>query len=513
MPLINQKHVVRLLKSYFPEDGSESGVNRFELNLTFALLRILKDASEAATFDLIPDTTLEFKESYELEEFEIEPMITETSPLPEIDPYQPSSSSSSTSGSFVPLEYKQRTVAYWRSYRPGWHMQKIERSLSAVQAKFNLVQTVRQLKMWAKEISGMEIMSGPDRINIQVLDKFAEEVSVNSIIKEKDIQAWARDENKKISLGGFRASNNWLEKFKKEHEIIKRKVYKFLIRNKESRVSDDLEIAYQFRRMVRQHIENLEFSDLYHVADYEFNKRYSIVIIINGAGKLLTPLTIVIKDATKSAGDVAIQAEEANPHLRVITGRFNTITPRPGLRWFRKEFLPNMGVNNCLVVNERLAPEDVASFVREPQNIAVDVIPNGLEFLLEPMREGFRIWRCFVNTIVDYIEGHNEVDFNERSTENVIKIQAFVYNQLRAARYTNLFIDAWRKFGYLDVSNLDTEGLDNPVKIAFGENGSKVKCEKCVEESFVKCAHCNYFLCFQHAFMVHETPGFHYHRD
>ncbi|KAH0551808.1 hypothetical protein KQX54_001556 [Cotesia glomerata] len=486
MPLINQKHVVKLLKSYFPEDGSESGVNRFELNLTFALLRILKDASGAATFDLIPDTTLEFKESYELEKSEIEPMITESSSLPEIDPNQPSSSSSSSiSGSFVPLEYKQRTVAYWRNYRPGWHMKKIERPLSAVQAKFNLVRSIRQLKIWAEEISGMEMISGPERINLQVLDKFAEEASVNSVIKNIDIQAWARDENKKMSLGGFRASNNWLQEFKKDHDIVKRKIYKFLIRNKESRVSDNLELAYQFRRLVRQHIENLEFSGLFHVADYEFNSRYSIVIIINGEGRLLSPLTIVIKDATKSAGDVATQAEEANPHLRVITGRFNTLTPRPALRWFREEFLPIISVKNynCLVVNERLASEKVASFNTELQNVVVDVIPSGLEFLLEPMREGFRIWRRFVKEIIDYIEGHDELDFDQRSTENIIKIQAFVHNQLSAERYITLFIDAWRKFGYLDVSNLGSEGLDDPANIGFGQDGSEENCQECVRES------------------------------
>lgn len=169
--------------------------------------------------DVIEDETLAFQEPYKDIEMQIvedddkiwttnEDLQMCTSDTEELD-----------------YDYKERAVNYWRS--------GITKNLSLknVQNRFRKVQSISQLKRWAKSLNkGGTYREKIGRICAFVLDNFKTAVDAGHIIHDKDLQKWALQAQKDIGQEDFRfkASNTWVLNFKKAHGIVSRKINKFV---------------------------------------------------------------------------------------------------------------------------------------------------------------------------------------------------------------------------------------------------------------------------------------------
>ncbi|KAL5948429.1 uncharacterized protein MD21A_iyMicDemo21aOGSv2.0-000275 [Microplitis demolitor] len=532
MSLINPVNVVNILGfTLGVDDFAESEpLTTHERQLRDSLYQLINDIINAATIELIPDETLEFRASYE--QFgpdEMTASATESSSSSssaatidqEFLPDMPSTSaaaeaSTSRSGELVDIDYKRRAVAYWRNFKPGSRSRKKTRSIKSVIEKFKRVKSVSQLHVWMNYLDrGGSRFDKSNRIAEIVLNKFTEKASVNAIIHDMDLQTWAKTANEEVKLDNFRASRSWLFSFKKNSNIVRRKFHKIIVRShKMILTADHLEQAKLFRELIRDvRLPEVSAPHVYNAAGCTFNSTYSIVLIISATGRLLTPLTIVI-DEDKISAQEALEYNQKFENLSVFMSRSSRLSAGTFRQWFEKVYLKSTGLRSCLILNDELATykESLISLIPRFQKVKIEPIPIGMESMLEPLNEGFKLWNRFIKFINEYIDLNSDYEFDRHSIENIIKIQAFVHNQLMADRYTSFFIGAWDKCGLLNDEDLPLVPID-PVEFAFGTEQRSNNCRNCGNESFVRCSICLKLICLQHTFMLGNLQGIHYHQD
>lgn len=125
----------------------------------------------------------------------------------------------------VSFEYKKRAVEYWRSTK-----QK-SRYIESVKNRFKKVTSDRQLRRWASQINkGETYREKIARICDYTLENFKAAVESNLIIHDNDLRRWAIQGQKLIGHEDvrFKASKNWVSKFKNAHRIVSRKINKFI---------------------------------------------------------------------------------------------------------------------------------------------------------------------------------------------------------------------------------------------------------------------------------------------
>ncbi|XP_074098529.1 uncharacterized protein LOC141527118 [Cotesia typhae] len=513
MSYINPRRVVSHLEHHLTDvPEPEAPISHLEIYLAKMLFQVIFDVANSVEFEVIPDTTLEFLESYETSAIqEPERAILPTSE--EYIPEDPLSAPSTSRFDDPDLEYKRRAVEYWRNYKKGYKVRKTTRTLESVKEKFKRVKSISQLHAWKNYIDkGGSRFDKSKLIANMVLDKFRREAGVNTIIHDIDIQNWARKANEEVKLENFIASKTWLFNFKKNNNIVRRDVGKLIVRAEKEMVSlEQLSIVEQFRSMIQnERIFQIGRENVFNVAECMLNSTFSVILIISGGGRLLSPLTITVADQRKISRQEASHLESTISGLHIITGRLENQDPAEANRWFGKVFVNCAATRNCLIINHKLAMvKDIVVNAGLSDRMNVEVIPYGFEFMLEPLKAGSKIWIRFVKAINDYIDATEGCNFDRKRIDNIVKIQAFVHSQLTADRYSGLFADAWRKLGFLEARTPDQEPTD-PVTFAFGRELRSNLCHICEDEAFLRCARCERFICFDHALVLLSPPGFHY---
>ncbi|KAL5948430.1 uncharacterized protein MD21A_iyMicDemo21aOGSv2.0-000276 [Microplitis demolitor] len=528
MSLINPVKVVKSLRTLFSTDQflETTEWNVYEKRLCDSLLKLITNATSAATFEMIPDTTYEFRGRYETSESEEMTALTigsssSSSPSPPtlaMEQDVPStsavaeSSTSETEGP-VDMDYKRLAVAYWRNLKPSYRTYKQSRSLRSVRKKFPHVKSISQLQDWMNSLRQDRTPSDKlKQIAEKVLNKFTEEASVSTVIHDVDLRSWANEANKEVQLDNFIPSSNWLDKFKKRNNIVQRKVYKFIVRSEKNNLTtENLEQTQLFLQSMRDlRMSEMDVANVYNAAVITF-KTYSLILMISAEGRLITPLTIILEAAKVTNIQATLEYSRSFSNLHVIMSRSNRLTTSNIKQWFEKVYLKSTGVRTCLILNDKLArhKELLVPLIPRYQKVKIEPIPVGMESILEPLSEGLKLWNRFVAAINDYIDVNSQYGFDRHSIENIIKIQAFAHHQLTADRYRSSFIGAWYKCGLLDEDDLPLVAID-PVVVGFGTDQQRSGCFMCNNESFISCSRCKKLICFQHALMLGAQKGMHY---
>jgi len=86
------------------------------------------------------------------------------------------------------------------------------------------------LRRWEKQINVSDSRKKKLRqISAYILDKFTKVVHKGAIIH--NTTRWALQEQRPENLSGFKASHEWIRRFKLAHQIVSRKITKFITKN------------------------------------------------------------------------------------------------------------------------------------------------------------------------------------------------------------------------------------------------------------------------------------------
>ncbi|XP_029162654.1 uncharacterized protein LOC114934181 [Nylanderia fulva] len=467
-------------------------------------------------FEVYEESSLDFQNEFDIPE--VEPVIDEeregdTYFVKEIECVADS----------VPIEYKRNAVEFWRSGT------KKSRTLATIRNRFRKVTSLRQLRRWEQQVN----QSGSrfdklKKISTFTLNKFHEGIEKGIIIHDIDIARWAIRAQKEVNLLGFTASLSWVKRFKLAHNIVSRKITKFITKKHlasdkdlEARSKSFIENVKSF--IIQYGIENVYNSDQSGFQlEFHFGRSlspigikkverivqsisatthsYTIQPIVSADGRLLSPLFIVLKEPT---GTFVKETMFKDNNIFVMASKSGKLTSHHFEIWIKEVFFPNVGPKSVLLLDSwtghcpDIIQRNKPDFI---DNINLLTIPAGATGKIQPLDVfGFRLWKNFVRHFSDTIM-LLDLDVKLHSRNNILKLQSLTHNQFSSPRFKNLFKYAWYKSGYLEKK---PEEFDTPVDFCFKIN-LKPTCDICGEIAVISCAWCKKSLCINHFFHDHH---------
>lgn len=325
---VNPLNVINLLLATFQSlKIPESPINNNEIELKNQIEHILYDAmNEFNDLEMSIDETLDFQEPFK----DVDPQIVEdevTHTLPD-SPYFPTDECVADEED-LSFDYKTRAVNYWRRGK------KKNLSIHSVQQKFKKVKSVRQLRRWAHYLNkGGTFREKIAQICEFTLENFKSAIDSGLIVHDADLRRWALQAKQELGFEDYRfkASRNWLNKFKTAHRIVSRKINKFVTRKTLQNTQRLQELADKFVKDVRNDIANIGLKNVYNSDQSGFQLEmhsgrtlavegeskveclvqsvsstthsYTIQPLISAEGKLFSPLFLVLKEKSGQFGPI-----------------------------------------------------------------------------------------------------------------------------------------------------------------------------------------------------------------
>jgi len=523
MPM-NPKNILNLLKLAFkgPEYNIESEITDEERSFASNLVEIIKTSSDCKLLVESYNTLSYYDESVTPEAVVVDENVDEE--------YIESIENDDPPG--VTLDYKQRTIAFWRSGK------RKRRSLESVQTKFTKVKHQRMLYRWEEQIErgGTRLEKLLD-ISKYVLLEFNSASDKCLPIHDANLKRWALKARENVQLPSklFKASSKWIHNFKVSHGIVSRKINKFVTTAQLSNASELSQTASKFVEDIRRDIQTLGTSNVYNSDQSRFNLEthagrtlsiigtvkveclaqsltslthsYTIQPIISADGKLHSPLLIVLQEPGGKFGPNVQKTIYKAKNISVYPSSSGKETSEIAANWFEKDFLSVVGKNSLLLLDCWSGQkEKVFKNINTGRKVVkVKNIPAGTTGSIQPCDVyGFRPWKNFIKSFSDMVMLHN-FDINLHLRNNILKLQSLTHNQFSAPRFVNMFKYAWWKSGYLT----DKPGkFETPVQYCFQKTDTI--CALCGEFAVIKCAWCTKNLCIDHFFAINEQSIPHY---
>jgi hypothetical protein len=509
MDHFNPANVIALLAKEFP-DCSYTDITEKEEKVARKLAALIR---ECCSYEMAIDTqvVLELDDSHEPEdEFEKEDSDDEEATIDQLSDDQ-----------------LEQALQHYRSTATG------TRPLSSMHKKFRFVKGlhhIRQIKHYEKRMKP-RLSEQYRAIGVSVYKRFLDLREKRLPLHDRDLRRWALQEAQQIGVIGFKASRSWLHLFKRSHAIVGRKITKFVTRVMVEESEDIDERAATFVAATKPLILERHFSEVFNADQSGFQKEihsgrsldtkgvkaveavvqsltaishsYTILPVISASGELKSPLFICLQENSGSFPKSGI-FQAANIYATCHTSHM--MTKELMKEWFSKVYFPQAPDNSLLLVdswNSWTDEDAIKKSTPADKKITIRLIPPKTTPKIQPLDVAFfRTWKNFVRRFSDRIL-LDDLPIQLYQRTNIIKLQSLVHNQFSACRFVNFIRYAWHASGYLDERG---ERFENPVEYCFpddlaeecakSENGNK-----CGQGSFLRCAHCELVLCFNHFFV------------
>lgn len=498
---------------------AQTPIMPFEIEVHNEIQSILQNIQNTRSVLLLEhDYVLDFDDPSEPHEAQVVEYITAAEK--EEDSFEPEECIVDEGGK-IDYSYKRNAVEFWKSGK------KARRALTAVQHKFRKVKTVQQLYRWETSLEqGGTNAEKFAFITEYVLQKFQEASDRRAIIHDMNLRLWALEAKDQVDLPEFKASKWWIWKFKNVHGIVSRKITTFRTQFTLKNIDNLQEVAKSFVSNVRSHIPAIGIDEMYNADESGFNLEvhsgrtlaksgvkiieatvqsisstthsYTIMPLISASGKLLSPLYIVLKEATGTFGPMVQETLFRPVNIYIEASKSGKLTSEHFKSWFSEVYLPNTGRKSMLLLDSWTGhcPSQLEQLIPQDKEITFSTIPKKTTGIIQPLDVfGFRIWKNFVRTFSDYVILQEE-RINLHARNEIIKLQSLTHNQLSSPRFKNLFQYAWYKSGYLETH---PGQFENPVDFCYFKDEKRVpKCSICGKAAFMRCAWCGEYFCFKH---------------
>lgn len=351
-----------------------------------------------------------------------------------------------------------------------------------------------------------------------------------------------------MGFNEFKASKSWLDKWKRRHRIVSRKITK-IVSLRESTTQHRQQVENQieeFRANFNDAVVGHDPKEIYNTDQSGFNLEllsgrtleirgtqkvfsnirskhshthsYTLQFLINAAGELKAPLFMIFQEKNGVFGEIVKRTMFRHPEVHAIASTSGKLT-RAGLVEWLKIFFRIAGDECFLLVDSLTTYRDQALFdgqKADNQVYHIVTIPGGLTGVLQPLDVYFnRPYKAFVRRVSDHIHFFHSDTINLHARDTISRINTLVHDQFRAPRFKEFIIHSWKKSGLsvqLDIEDDDNdvrEWFDDPIGYCFDDlNILNNGCALChAKPSFIRCAWCSTNLCFTH---YYSEPYFHF---
>lgn len=358
-----------------------------ESELHNALQNIIVAAQQNNMFSFEDVTGLEFEELAEPHEAQ----FVEESIENQEDNNEDMACVPEEGGIVIDLDYKTRAVEYWKSGKSK------RLSLESVKNKFRKVKSLRQLYRWEESVNRGGTHTEKLRfISEYVLTKLENSIVDGKIIHDMDLRRWALEAKEEIGHESFKAGHWWIWHFKKVHNIVSRKITKFVTRSTRTDTEHLRLVSDNFIQQVKPYITSIGGSNVYNADESGFNLEihsgrtlavkgqktvegivqslhstthsYTILPAISADGRLLSPLFLVLKESTNTFGPRVAQSLFRPVNVYISSSTSGKLTSNHFKTWLTDVFIPNIAPNSVLLIDswsghcvaelQKLVPKD-----------------------------------------------------------------------------------------------------------------------------------------------------------
>lgn len=426
----------------------------------------------------------------------------------------------------VSIEYKKSAVEYWKT------SSKRLKTLESVKNRYRKVMSLTQLRRWEIQVNkGGSRIDKMKQISEYVLNNFNAALERGIVIHDIDIARWGSRAQEEINAPEFKVSHKWIQRFKNRHNIVSRKITKFV--TKKTIASKEIlkEKCDTFIERVKYYITEYGLENIYNSDQSGFQLElhtgrslaikgtkkvesvvqsisatthsYTIQPTVSADGRLLSPLFIVLKEVGGTFGPRVQETIFRASNIFVTSSASGKLSSHHFKTWLKEVFFPNVGSKSVLLLDswtghcpniiQETKPESV-------ENIALLTIPAGTTGQIQPLDVyGFRLWKNFIKHFSDMVM-LLDLEINLHNRNSILKLQSLTHNQFSSPRFRNLLKYAWYKSGY--VANKPSE-FETPVDFCF-KNQLKPTCDICGATAVITCAWCKKSLCINHFFHEHH---------
>lgn len=364
------------------------------------------------------------------------------------------------------------------------------------------------------------------KLNKSVLKKFnyAREHLYN--VHDKDLKRWAIRKAKCLKLP-FNASDTWVKTFKKTSKISSRKA-KIVSNKSVIEQSQILKNAEEFRNTIRT--ESWKWPIVINTDQMGFNKElhstrtlshtnekdtflavkslnncthsYTVQPSITLDGNLLDNFLLCLYEPT---GKIGPNVKPFNPPNVKLTCSSSGKLSRGHVNYWIKECLkPHVDNQEFLIIldswtthtNKDIYDQTFGSLYH------MIVVPPKTTSIAQPLDVFFNYWwKSIARRIADRVM-LDEIDINMGLRDNIIKEQSLIHNQLSSKKFQKMIKYSFFKSGLTDD---DPGEFENVHEVCFSGLENDCDIMDCKSDSFIRCSHCEKYLCFDHFFIQFHT--------
>lgn len=368
-----------------------------------------------------------------------------------------------------------------------------------------------------------------------------------NVIHYWNLKFWAITAAKRIGLD-FRCSKHFLNNFKREKNIVTRKITKYLtktdIQNDETTQNEAMVFVHDINDLIKHHDynrENVWNSDqsrfeyeivsartLSHAGEKDtwascqssnsLTHSYTIQIHISLAGKLGNKLYICFQEKGGSFGSkVETMIRQFTPNnMYVDSSASGKMTKYHVKKWYKNVFkldVPTDDNIQTLLLLDSWSGQTDTAIVHEifpGKKISVSVIPPKATKYIQPLdRYFFLQYKLIIRRIEEEMRYKNVEEgpvtkLNDRKF--IMRMHSCVYNQFCAPQFNKMVLYAWKTSGY-DIGT-DLPSFQSVLDTTFNIGMDDCFAEACEQIAFLRCAHCFVSLCIDH-FLDEDMPHYH----
>lgn len=380
----------------------------------------------------------------------------------------------------------------------------------------------------------------------EVLKIFTQARDKRQPVHGRMIQRWARQCSAAHNLDEFRASDNWLARFKKRHKIVSRKVTAYSSRSDQENAAAIVQRIENFGPKYIEESSQFEKRHIYNFDQTGFNyepanlrtlsfkgERDTIIVIdsknkhshsytvqpmISRAGTLFKKLLIVTQEPENAFGPIVgpriLELERKYENIQIYPSRSGKLTSFLVDRWFnstlsiavddaRHEMMDDDENRSAILVladswsgHAKQTQEDEL----RQMGVTLMRIPKQTTDRLQPLDVNFnRQLKIFYNRIVEEAF-YQDILPNVTTREGIINIHSLLHNQISSPKYRDMILYAWRNtdpaFNRTELSNFPPK-MVNAIQFDF-DGASECEIQGCNQHAFVRCSHCDKLMCLQH---------------
>jgi len=431
-------------------------------------------------------------------------------------------------GESFPIAKVEKALKYYRD------TDKDFRTLSSMKSKFVAMikseSDLEQLRRFERKKNEVGHAVATRRAHLAEIDRqthewFKEMENQKVQIHSAHIAEQAREIHETLgSPFRFDASPSWVNKFNNIHNIVSRRVTKWISRPVAQNERLPRVVANEFLEYVGpivaeyepEEIVNCDQTPCYfechstrtmsaqgvktveRIAERVDDMSHSLTIMVptTAAGTLYDKLFVQIK---QPGGQFPkYKPIFTAPNLVAVAGNSHIMTINTYKIYLEKCLIPNLPQRALLLLDQwpGFGNEEANSLIEESgKQVRIERLPAHTTPFIQPWDVyPARVWKTMKKKVDTYVV-MKRVEISDCVRDRELKKHALIHNQLCAEQFRPLFRHAWCKAGYFDEH---VGQFPRPVEVCFKGLGTECCKIECDGKPFMRCSHCSEVLCFQH---------------